>query len=167
MLRFFVIGELMSEGHVYSFIKLLLMVLMLTGAWLIWSDATLLIGLLLSLGAAAGMVVLARRENSRPLDHDERAAWESVRAKGKRHYLLRSVMYGFFLGLIFMAYQLFSSRWRGEPFAASHEFLLIIFFILLYIFGSYYAAIRKWSIYEDRYKESSPQAAERNNSTPR
>ena len=130
------------------------MVLMLTGLWLVWSDATLLIGLLLSFGAVAGLVVLARRENSRPLDHDETAAWEIVQAKGKRLYLLRSVMYGFFIGLILLVYQVIRSRWRGEPFTTSYDFLLIVFFIILYTFGSFYAAIRKWSMYEQRYKES-------------
>ena len=133
--------------------KLLLMVLMLTGAWLVWSDTTLLFGLLLSFGAVAGLVILIRRENTRPFEEDERAAWEIVRAKGKRLYLLRAVMYGFVLGLIFMTYYVIRSRWTGEPFTGSYGFLLIIFFVILYAGGSYYAAIRKWSMYEERYKD--------------
>ena len=85
----------MSRG-VSGLMKLFLMVLMLVGMWLASSsDKTLLIGLLLGFGAAAGLVVLARRENSRPLAQDERAAWAVIRAKGKRRFVLsRAAQYG-------------------------------------------------------------------------
>ena len=44
------------------------MALMLVGVWLAnYSDTRFLIGLLLGFGAAAGSIVLARRENSLPL----------------------------------------------------------------------------------------------------
>jgi len=140
--------------NVAGLVQLFLMVLLLVGMWLASSSgSTLLIGLLLSLGAVVGLVVLARRENSLPLDRDERAAWEIIRAKGKRHFVLRAVMKGFILGLIFLVYHLIHSRWTGEPFTATDGFLLIILFIILYIGSSYWAAIRAWSLNEERYKE--------------
>jgi hypothetical protein len=136
-------------------LQLFLMVLMLVGMWLASSsDTTLLVGLLLSFGAAAGLVVLARRENSRPLAQDERAAWAIIRAKGKRRFVLRAVMNGFLLGLAFLVYELIRSLWTGEPFTATYTFLLIALVIVLYIASSYLAAIKTWSLYEERYKES-------------
>jgi len=148
--------------------KLFLMVLMLVGMWLASSsDTTLLIGLLLTFGAAAGLIVLARRENSQPLAQDERAAWAIIRAKGKRRFILRSVMNGFLLGLGFLLYQVIRSLWKGEPFTAFYIFLLIVLFIVLYIVSSYLTAIKTWSLYEERYKESLAQASPNNNPTPR
>ena len=136
-------------------LQLFLMVLMLVGMWLASSsDRTLLIGLLLSFGAAAGLVVLARRENSRPLEQDERAAWAIIRAKGKRRFILRSVMKGFLLGLALLLYQLIRSLWMGEPFTATYIFLLITLVIVLYIGSSYLIAIKTWSLYEERYKDN-------------
>ena len=149
---------------VSGLMKLFLMVLMLVGMWLASSsDTTLLIGLLLSFGAAAGLVVLARQENSQPLAQDERAAWAIIRAKGKRRFVLRSVMSGFLLGLAFLLYQLIRSLWTGEPFTATYTFLLIVLVIVLYIGGSYLAAIKAWSLYEERYKESLAQTSQHNN----
>jgi hypothetical protein len=136
--------------------KLFLMVLMLVGMWLASSSDTTLIGLLLGLGAAAGLIVLARRENSRPLAQDERAAWAIIRAKGKRRFILRSVMSGFLLGLAFLLYQLIRSLWTGEPFTATYAFLLITLVIIIYTGGSYLTAIKTWSLYEERFKEASP-----------
>ncbi|MFL6211787.1 MAG: hypothetical protein ACJ74W_23270 [Pyrinomonadaceae bacterium] len=157
--------------NVSGLANLLLMALMLVGVWLAnSSDTDLLVGLLLALGAAAGLIFLARRENALPLGRGEREAWEIIRAKGKRPYILRSVMYGLSVGLIFILYQLIRSRWTGEPFTTSSGFGLMALFIILYIGGSYYAAIRKWALYEERYKESLPQTAQHNKSfemTPR
>jgi len=140
---------------VSGLMKLFLMVLMLVGMWLASSsDTTLLIGLLLGFGAVAGLVVLARRENSRLLAQDERAAWAIIRAKGKRRFVLRAVMNGLLLGVAFLLYQLIRSLWTGEPFTATYTFLLITLAIVLYIGGSYLTAIKTWSLYEERYKES-------------
>jgi len=153
---------------VSALMKLFLMVLMLVSMWLASSsDTTLLIGLLLTFGAAAGLIVLARRENSQPLAQDERAAWAIIRARGKRRFILRSVMSGFLLGLAFLLYQLIRALWTGEPFTATYTFLLIALVIVLYIGGSYLAAIKAWSLYEERYKESLAQASPNNNPTPR
>jgi drug/metabolite transporter (DMT)-like permease len=136
-------------------LQLFLMVLMLVGMWLASSsDTTLLIGLLLGFGAAAGLVVLARRENSRPLAQEERAAWAIIRAKGKRRFVLRAVMNGLLLGVAFLVYELIRALWTGEPFTATYTFLLITLALVLYIGGSYLTAIKKWSLYEERYKES-------------
>lgn len=135
--------------------NLILMALMLVGVWLAnYGDTRLLIGLLLAFGSATGIIVLARRGNSLPLGHDEREWWQIVRAEGKRHYVLRSVMYGLFVGVIFLLYQVIRWLWSGVPFTASSGFLLVVLFIILYIGGSYYAAIRKWALYEERYKDA-------------
>jgi hypothetical protein len=151
--------------NVSGLANLFLMALMLVGIWLAnSSDTGLAIGLLLVLGSAAGLIFLARRENSLPLGQDEREAWELIRAKGKRPFILRSVMYGLLLGLIFLLYQVVRSRWMGEPFTASYGFVLVALFIILYIGSSYYAALRDWALYEERYKESLPQEAQHNNS---
>ena len=123
------LAQLKMSRNVSGLVQLLLMALMLVGVWLASSrDSTLLIGLLLGLGAAAGLIVLARRENSLPLDQDERAAWEIIRAKGKRLFVLKAVMKGFILGLIFLVYQLIHSRWTGSE-------LSILFGIDLTSFG--------------------------------
>ena len=143
--------------------KLLFMALMILGGWLVYSETSLLVGFILVVGALVGIAVLARRENSLPLERGEREAWESVRARGKRAYIFRSVMYGLFVGLIFLLYQLIHFRWSGEPFTASSSFVLVALFIILYIGGSYYTAIRKWALYEERYKESFPREAQHNN----
>jgi TRAP-type uncharacterized transport system fused permease subunit len=150
--------------NVSSLANLILMGLMLVGLWLAnSSDTGLAAGLLLVLGSAAGLIFLARRENSHPLERDEREAWEIIRAKGKRSYIIRSIRYGLFMGLIFLLYQLIRSRWSGEPFIVSSGFALVALFIILYIGGAYYAAIRNWSLYEERYKESLPQGPQHNN----
>jgi hypothetical protein len=147
----------MMNRNVSGLANLILMVLMLAGVLLAnYSDSRLLVGLLLAFGAAAGIIVLARRENSLPLGHGEREGWRILRAKGKRHYVLRSVMYGLFVGLVFLLHQVIRSLWSGEPFTASSGFLLVVLFIILYIGGSYYAAIKKWALYEERYKDSLP-----------
>ena len=65
-------------------------------------------------------------------------------------------MYGLFVGLVFLLYQLIRSLWSGEPFTASSGFLLVVLFLILYIGGSYYAATKKWALYEERYKDSLP-----------
>jgi len=140
------------------------MVLMILGGWLVYSETSLLVGFMLVVGALAGIAVLARRENSLPLECGEREAWESIRAKGKRPYILRSLMSGLFIGLIFLLYQLIRSRWSGEPFTANSSFVLMALFVILYVGGSYYAAIRKWALYEQRYKEAFPREAQPNNS---
>jgi len=138
------------NSNVSGLAKLILMALMLVGVWLAnYSDTRLLIGLLLGFGAAAGIIVLVRRENSLPLGHGERERWKIIRAKGKRHYVLRSVMYGLFVGLVFLLYQMIRRLWSGEPFAASSGFLLIVLLIIIYIGGSYYAALKKWALYEE------------------
>lgn len=146
--------------------KLLFMVAMLIGSiGLSYGNGTsLLIGFLLVIGALVGMVVLARRENALPLDRDEREIWESIRAKGKLRYILRSVMYGLFLGLLFLFYQLIRSLWSGESFDAETGFVLIALFLVLYIGASYTAAIKEWALYEERYKESLPQRPQHNES---
>jgi len=154
--------------RVSGLLQLFLMVLMLVGMWLASSsDTTLVIGLVLSFGATAGLVVLARRENSRPLAQDQRAVWEVIRAKGKRRFILRSVRNGFLLGLAFLLYELIRSLWTGEPFTATSTFLLIALVIIVYIGSSYLAAIKTWSLYEERYKESLAQASQDNDPTPR
>jgi hypothetical protein len=157
--------------NVSGLASLFLMALMLGGLWLAnSSDSRLLIGLLLALASAAGLIFLARRDNSLPLGHGERETWELIRAKGKRPYMLRSVGYGLFMGLIFILYQLIRSHRTGETFTANYGFVLMALFIILYIGGSYYAAIRKWALYEERYKESLPQEVQHNKSlemTPR
>ena len=143
--------------------KLFLMALMLVGLWLANSrDTSLLIGLLLALASAAGLIILARSENALPLEHSERTAWEVIRAKGKRPFMLRSVRYGFFMGLIFILYQSLRSHRTGGTFTASYDFVLMALFLILYIGGSYYAAIRKWALYEEKYKESLPHATQHN-----
>ena len=145
------------KRNVSGLANLILMALMLAGVWLAnYSDARLLIGLLLAFGAAAGFIVLARRENSLPLGQGEREGWKIVRAKGKRHYVLRSVIYGLIVGLVLLLYQVMRWLWSGEPFTASSGFLLVVLFIILYIGGSYYAAIKKWALYEERYKDPLP-----------
>ena len=63
-------------------------------------------------------------------------------------------MSGFLVGLTFLLYQLIRALWTGEPFTASYTFVLIVLVIVLYIGGSYLAAIKAWSLYEERYKES-------------
>jgi hypothetical protein len=157
--------ELKMSKHVSSLMNLSLMVLLLGGIWLAnSSDTGLLIGLLLVLVAAAALIILARRENSLPLGHDEREAWEIIRAKGKRPYILRSVMSGLSIGLILILYQLVRSRRTGEPITVTSGFILVALVIILYIGGSYYAAIRKWALYEERYKDSIPPDAQHNNS---
>ena len=152
-------------------IKLLLMVLMLIGVGLAFGNGTsLLIGFLLVVGALVGLVVIARREKSLPLDRNERDVWESIRTKGKRRYILGSVTYGLFVGLLFLLYQLIKSLWSGESFSADMGFVLIAFFLILYVGGSYYAAIKRWALYEERYQESLPQEPQHNKSfemTPR
>jgi hypothetical protein len=145
---------------VSAIVNLILLVLMLVGFWLANSHGiTFLIGLLLILGAAVGVIVLARRGNSLPLKDDDRAAWEIVRAKGKRFFILRALRQGFFLGLLFLGYELIRSHWKGEPFTATDGFLLLALFFILYICSAYLAAIKKWSLYEERYKESLRRAA--------
>jgi hypothetical protein len=156
----------MSNKH-SDLAKLPLLVLMLIGGWLVHSEASFLVGFILVMGSLAGIVVITRRENILPLGHGEREGWESVRAKGKRHYILRSLMYGLFVGSLFLLYQVIRSLWSGEPFTASSGFLLVALFILLYIGGSYYAAIMKWALYEERYKESLPQEPQHNNGMQR
>ncbi|HZI85961.1 MAG TPA: hypothetical protein VFD48_03950 [Pyrinomonadaceae bacterium] len=144
--------------------KLLFLVVMLIGSigLLYGNGTTLLIGFLLAIGAVVGMVVLARRENALPLDQDEREIWESIRAQGKRRYILRSMMHGLFLGLLFLVYQLIKSLWSDESFDAGTGFLLIALFLILYIGASYAAAIKEWALYEERYKESLPQGPQHN-----
>jgi hypothetical protein len=139
--------------NVSGLLTLFLMVLMMVGVWLANSSGTTLIGLLLGLCAAVGLTVLARRENSLPLGQGERAAWEVTRAKGKRFYILRSGMYGLFLGLILLLFEVMRSRWTGEPFTTPFNFVLFALIIMVYIAGSFFTAIRKWSLYEERYKE--------------
>jgi hypothetical protein len=156
----------MSNKH-SDLTKLPLLVLMFIGGWLVYSEASFLVGFILVIGSLAGIVVLMRRENSRPLERGEIEAWESVRAKGKRHYTVRSVMYGLSVGLFFLLYQVIRSLWSGEPFTASSAFVQVALFIILYIGGSYYAAIKKWALYEERYKESSPQDPQHNNGMQR
>lgn len=144
--------------------NLLFMVLLLIGIGLAFGNGTyLLIGFLLVVGALVGMVVIARRENSLPLDRNEREAWESIRAKGKRRYILGSVTYGLFVGLLFLLYQLIKSLWWGESLSADMGFVLIALFLILYVGGSYYAAIKRWDLYEARYKESLPPESQHNN----
>jgi len=137
--------------------NLFLMALMLVGIRLAsYTDTRFLTGLLLAFGAAAGIIILTRRENSLPLGHGEREGWKILRAKGKRHYVLRSVIYGLFVGVVFLLYQVIRWLWSGQPFTASSGFLLVVLFIILYIGGSYYLAIKKWALYEERYKDSLP-----------
>jgi len=145
---------LTMNRNVSGIATLFLMAFMLVGVWLAnSSDTSLLTGLLLSLGSAAGLIFLARRENSRPLGQGEKEAWETIRAQGKRSYMLRRVVFGLFIGLAFIVYQLVRSRWTGEPLTASYGLVLIALF-LIYIGGSYYAAIREWALSEERYQES-------------
>lgn len=153
--------------NVSGLASLFLMALMLVGLWLASSDTALAIGLLLALGSAVGLIFLARRENSLPLGQDEREAWEIIRAKGKRAFVLRSLKHGLFLGLIFLLYQLIRSRWEGEAFTASDGFLLVALFIILYLGGSCFAAIRNWALYEERYLESLPRETQDTNSFKR
>lgn len=152
-------------------IKPLFMVLMLIGIGLVYvNGAGLLIGFILVICALAGIAVLARRENSRPLGLGERERWESIRAKGKRSFVLKSARRGLFVGLLFLIIQLIRSRWTGESFSASSGFILLALFFILYVGGSSYAAMREWALYEERYKESFPQEPQHNKSlqpTPR
>ena len=135
--------------------SLFLMALTLVGLWLASSDTRFLIGLLLALGAGAGFIVLVRRENFLPLGNGEREGWKIVRAKGKRHYVLKSVMSGLFFGLVFLLSHVIMSLWSGEPFTAKSGFFLVAILTII-IGGSYYAAMKKWALYEERYKDSRP-----------
>jgi hypothetical protein len=110
------------------------------------------------------VLFLARRENARPLQGNERELWIIIRAQGKRRYLLRSVTFGLFAGVLFLLYQLLKARRSGVPFRISFDFILIAFFVLIYIGGSYYAAIRKWTLYEDRYRETFPSESQHDKS---
>lgn len=149
-------------------VKLLLVALTLIGVWLAgYSDTSLLQGLLVAFVAASALIVLARRENALPLEAEQREGWEVVRAKGRRSYILRSVASGLFVGSLFLLYQLIRASLSGKPFTANSGFVLVALFIILYIGGSYYAAIRRWALYEERYKESFPLEARHNDSLNR
>ena len=148
--------------------NLFLLALMALGGWLAnSSDIRLLIGMLLTLGSAAGFIFLARRENALPLAHGEKETWEITRAKGKRAYVLKSAVSGLVIGLIFIVYQLIRSRSTGQPATASYVFGLMVFLIIIYIGGSSYGAIRRWALYEERYKEFTSQEAQHNKSLNR
>lgn len=132
-----------------------LLVLMLGGIWLGGYERTRYsIGLFLAIGAALGLIFLNRHENASPLEEDERETWEIVRSRGKFRFILRSVIIGIFGGLIFLLFQLIRSFWMGETFSANYIFILVALFFILYIGSSYYAAVRNWALYEERYKDS-------------
>lgn len=152
----------MSRSY-YEVANQVLMVLMLVGACLInYTERWSLLGFLLFFCSAAGLVAIARRENALPLAYGEQEVWEVMRARGRRAYLLRSAALGFFIGLSFLLFQLIKHWWRGEPLSTGMDAVMLILFFV-YVGGSYYAGVRRWALYEERYKESLPQGAQHNN----
>jgi hypothetical protein len=139
------------NGKSFGLLQLLLLALATCGGWLALGSARQFIaGSALILVASAGLIFLARRENSRPFDEREAEVWEATKRGGRRGYIRRSVIAGLFLGVVSSSAAVLT-RENDVSFSA-WDVGLFVALVSIITFGCYYAAVRMWETNEQRSK---------------
>src|SRR4051812_38887213 len=140
------------SGETRGLDQLILLVLMCVGGWLaLDSGVRLLIGLILIFSSVTWLLLLKRRQLSKPMAKREEEVWGQASERGKSQYIRRAIIMGLLLGITGNFVRIFgSSKSRGIS-AEDLEIFAATTLIGAFTFG--YGAAKIWDLNEKRSKK--------------